>query len=94
MTGKERFVEIFGVWLAVYPAVMAMSYVFEWLNLGWPLWLELAVSTAMTVPLISLVAVPKVRLGLAKAEGTTPAGLARREAREAERKEGAAAPGE
>lgn len=94
MTGKERFAEIFGVWLAVYPAVLVMSWIFEWLALGLPLWIELAISTALTVPLISLVAVPKVRLAVAKAEGTSPADLARREAREAEQKEGARAPGE
>ena len=94
MTGRERLAEIFGVWLAVYPAVMGMSYVFRWLSLGLPLWLELAISTGLTVPLISLVAVPKVRLAMAKAEGTSPADLARREARQAEQKEGARAPGE
>ena len=89
MTTKERLVQMFGIWLAVYPAVLLLSYVFQWLGTGWPLWVELAVSTAITVPIISFVAVPKVRGAMAAAEGTTPAHLARREADQAEKQEAA-----
>ncbi len=94
MTIWEKLVQLLAVWLAVYPAVLFMTYVFRWLQVDWPMWLQLMVSTAITVPLISFVAVPKVRVAMAKAEGTSPADLARREAREAERKEGARGPGE
>ncbi len=94
MTTKERLLELLGIWLAVYPSVLLMSYVLQWLELGWPMWAEIMFSTALTVPLISFIAVPKVRGAIATAENTTPADLARREARKAERKEGAPAPGE
>ena len=93
MTLKERLAEMFGIWLAVYPAVLLLTYVFKWLDLGWPMPLELAVSVGITVPIISFLAVPKVRGALAAAEGTTAADLARREARRAEILEGRA-PGE
>lgn len=94
MTRKERALELIGIWLAVYPSVLLMSYILDWLGLGWPMWAEIMISTALTVPLISFVAVPKVRGAIATAENTTPADLARREARKVERKEGAQAPGE
>lgn len=94
MTRKERLAELLGIWLAVYPAVMLMTYGFKWLGIEMPLPLELAVSTAITVPIISFIAVPRVRGAIATAEGTSPADLARREARAAESKEGARAPGE
>jgi antibiotic biosynthesis monooxygenase (ABM) superfamily enzyme len=94
MNKRERTLELLGIWLAVYPSVLLMSYVFEWLRLGWPMWAEIMFSTALTVPLISFVAVPKVRGAIATAENTTPSDLARREAQKVERKEGARAPGE
>jgi antibiotic biosynthesis monooxygenase (ABM) superfamily enzyme len=94
MTTKERLLELFGIWLAVYPSVLLMSYVLQWLGLGWPIWAEIMFSTALTVPLISFVAVPKVRGAIAAAENTTPADLARREARKAEEQEGVREPGE
>ena len=94
MTVKERLLELFGIWLAVYPSVLLMSYVQQWLGLGWPMWAEIMVSTVLTVPLISFVVVPRVRGAIAAAENTTPADLARREARKAERQEFAREPGE
>lgn len=94
MSTKERLAEMFGIWLAVYPAVLLLTYLFRWIGIDWPLWLELAVSTGITVPIISFVAVPKVRGAMAVVEGTTPAELARREAEAAEIREGARAPGE
>jgi antibiotic biosynthesis monooxygenase (ABM) superfamily enzyme len=93
MTNKERLLELFGIWLAVYPSVLLMSYGLKWLGLGWPMWAEILVSTALTVPLISFVAVPKVRKGIAAAEHTTRSDLARREARKAELEEGLREPG-
>jgi hypothetical protein len=93
MTSRERLLELIGIWLAVYPSVLLMSYFFRWLGLGWPMWAEIMFSTALTVPLISFVAVPKVRAAIAAAEDTTPADLARREARRAERQERVQEPG-
>ena len=94
MTTKERLLELLGIWLAVYPSVLLMSYAFRWLEIGWPMWAEILFSTALTVPLISFVAVPRVRGAIATAEDTTPADLVRREAQKAERKEGVREPGE
>ena len=94
MTTRERLAEMLGIWLAVYPAVLLLSYGFEWMRIDWPLWIELAVSTGITVPIISFVAVPKVRNAMAVAEGTTPAALARREAGRAEKQEAAQRRGE
>ncbi len=94
MTTKERLLELFGIWLAVYPSVLLMSYLIGWLGLGWPMWAEIMVSTALTVPLISFVAVPKVRGAIAAAENTTASDLARREARKTEMQEGVRQPGE
>jgi antibiotic biosynthesis monooxygenase (ABM) superfamily enzyme len=94
MTAKERLLELLGIWLAVYPSVLLMSYALQWLELGWPMWLEILFSTTLTVPLISFVAVPRVRGAIAAAEDTTPADLARREARKVEEQEGLREPGE
>jgi antibiotic biosynthesis monooxygenase (ABM) superfamily enzyme len=94
MTTRERLLELLGIWLAVYPSVLLMSYALQWLDLGWPMWAEIMFSTALTVPLISFVAVPKVRGAIAAAEDTTPADLARREARKAQMQEGVRRPGE
>ena len=94
MTTRERLLELLGIWLAVYPSVLLMSYAFRWLDADWPMWAEIMFSTALTVPLISFVAVPKVRGAIAAAEDTTAADLARREALKAEMQEGVREPGE
>ncbi len=62
----------FGVWLAVYPSVLGTSYGIDALALEMPLWLEILVSTALTVPLISYVAVPFLKTVIARAEGKDP----------------------
>ena len=69
MNAKEQAVLNFGVWLAVYPSVLGTSYGIDTLALDLPLWLEILVSTALTVPLISYVAVPILKTMIAKAEG-------------------------
>ena len=60
MSGKETAIEVVLVWLAVYPSVLLFSYAFRWLGLGAPLWVEILVSTALTVPLITFVAQPLI----------------------------------
>lgn len=66
MTGKERTYLMVGVWLAVFPAVTALSYAVE--PTDWPLWLKTLLTTALTVPLITFVVVPLVRRLIAEAE--------------------------
>lgn len=75
MTAKEQAALNFGVWLAVYPSVLATSYGIDAMGLDLPLWLEILVSTAITVPLISYVAVPLLKSIIAKAEHKDPAEL-------------------
>lgn len=72
MNAKEQAVLNFGVWLAVYPSVLGTSYGIDALALDLPLWLEILVSTALTVPLISYVAVPLLKSVIARAEGKDP----------------------
>lgn len=75
MNAKEQAVLNLGVWLAVYPSVLGTSYGIDALALDLPLWLEILVSTAFTVPLISYVAVPLLKCLIAKAEGKEPSEL-------------------
>jgi antibiotic biosynthesis monooxygenase (ABM) superfamily enzyme len=52
--------------------VLGTNYGIDALALELPLWLEILVSTALTVPLISYVAVPHLKTVIAKAEGKDP----------------------
>lgn len=72
MNTREQAILNFGVWLAVYPSVLGTSYAIEAPALKLPLWLEILVSTALTVPLISYVAVPLLKTLIARAEGKDP----------------------
>lgn len=83
MNGRERALFIALVWAVVYPGVLIFSYGFRWLNVDVPLWLEIAISTACTVPAISLLAIPYIERILARAKGESPAELKLDEAREA-----------
>ncbi len=84
MTPREQAVLIFMIWLCVYPGVLIFSYGFIWLGIDVPLWLEILISTAVTVPLISLVAAPRVEKMLAAARHETLAEFKMDQAREAE----------
>jgi antibiotic biosynthesis monooxygenase (ABM) superfamily enzyme len=75
MNFREQAVLNFGVWLAVYPSVLLISMAIDWLGLDLALWLEILFSTALTVPLISYVAVPALKSAIAKAEGKDPSEL-------------------
>ena len=83
MTWRDKALLSALIWGCVFPGVLAMSYAIEWLELGWPLWLEIAVSTAVTVPLISLLASPQVERVIAASRHQSPAELKLDEAREA-----------
>jgi len=73
------------IWACVYPSVLIFSYGFEWLGVDTPLWIEIGISTALSVPLISTVALPRIEALIARAEGERPADLKWRQAREAEK---------
>lgn len=75
MNAKEQALLNFGVWMAVYPSVLGTSYGIDALALELPIWLEILLSTAFTVPLISYAAVPLLKTLIAKAEGKEPTEL-------------------
>lgn len=83
MTWRDKALLSTLIWACVFPGVLIMSYMFEWLDLGWPMWLEIAISTAVTVPLISLTASPQVERLVAASRHQTPAELKLDQAREA-----------
>ncbi|KPQ09003.1 MAG: hypothetical protein HLUCCA09_02140 [Rhodobacteraceae bacterium HLUCCA09] len=66
MSGKETAVEVVLIWAAVYPSVLLFSYAFRWFGVGAPLWVEILVSTALTVPLITFVAQPLIGRAMAR----------------------------
>ncbi|SFP70378.1 hypothetical protein [Tranquillimonas alkanivorans] len=82
MTKRDQFVLSFLIWLCVYPSVLLFSYLFVWFGIEVPLWLEILISTALTVPLISVVAAPRVEAMIARAKGETPAELKMDQARD------------
>jgi len=71
------------IWAFVFPGVLLITYGFQWLGIDLALWLEIMVSTALTVPLISLVAAPLVERIVAATRGQTPAEMKLDQAREA-----------
>ncbi|SHJ20456.1 hypothetical protein [Wenxinia saemankumensis] len=82
MSRSERWLRLAGIWLTVYPSVALMSYLLEWLDVDWPLWAEILLTTAITVPLISWVSVPLIERILARRRNESRAELKRDEARD------------
>lgn len=86
MDFKEKLALNMLIWACVYPSVILFSYGLAWLGLALPLWAEIGISTALSVPLISTVALPRIEALIARAEGERPAELKRRQARAAEQR--------
>ncbi len=84
MSPWESLVQNVFVWLAVYPAVLVVSYGFQYFEIDLPLYVEILISTALTVPLISYVAVPAIEKRMAAAQGESQADLKHRQAEDAE----------
>lgn len=82
MTFREKVVLNALIWACVYPSVMMFSYAFRWLGIDVPLWAEIGISTAVSVPLISSVCAPRIEAAIARAEGSTPAEFKMRQAKE------------
>lgn len=69
MGTRERLAVAALVWLGVYPAVLGMNYLLPTLGLdGLPLPVKVAMTTAVTVPIIEFLVVPPVKKIIAKAE--------------------------
>ncbi len=60
MPGKEIILQNFLIWACVYPSALGVSYGLNWFDINFPLWFEILISTAFTVPFISLAAIPAI----------------------------------
>ncbi len=83
MTFRDKMVLSALIWACVYPGVLVVTWLFQFFGLEFALWLELLLSTAITVPLISLLAAPQMERVLAAMKGETAAELKVDQAREA-----------
>ena len=84
MTWRDKALLSFLIWVFVYPGVLIVSYAFDWLGIDVALWIEIGISTALTVPLISIVAAPMVEKIVAATKGESQAELKVEQAREAD----------
>jgi hypothetical protein len=84
MSRMETLVFIASIWACVYPGVLLVSYGFQWIGLELALWLEIGISTAITVPFISLVCSPQIEKLLAKARNESLAEFKHHQAEAAE----------
>lgn len=80
----DKFLMSFLIWVCVFPGVLILTYLFRWVGLDLALWLEILLSTALTVPLITVVAAPQVERIIAAAHDQTLAELKMDQVREAE----------
>jgi antibiotic biosynthesis monooxygenase (ABM) superfamily enzyme len=83
MTWRDKALLSFLIWVCVYPGVLLVTYGFQWLGVEMAMWLEILISTALTVPLISVVAAPQVEKLIAAAKHESLAELKIDQAREA-----------
>ena len=60
MPGKEIILQNVLIWACVYPCALGVSYGLDWFGVDFPLWFEILISTAFTVPFISIAAIPMI----------------------------------
>ena len=60
MAFKEIVLQNFLIWACVFPSALGVSYGLNWIGMDFPLWFEILISTAFTVPFISLAAIPMI----------------------------------
>lgn len=83
MRWRDKLLLSFLVWLCVYPGVLLVTWIFQWIGFSPAQWIEIGISTALTVPLISIVAIPIVERAVAASRDETPAEMKLAEARAA-----------
>lgn len=83
MRWRDKIFLSFLVWVVVYPGVLLVTWAFDWIGFSPAPWIEIGISTALTVPLISFVAVPVVERIVAASRNETPAEMKLAQAREA-----------
>jgi antibiotic biosynthesis monooxygenase (ABM) superfamily enzyme len=81
MRWRDKILLSFLVWVFVYPGVLLVTWAFDWIGFSPPRWIEIGISTALTVPLISIVAVPLVERIVAATRDETVAEMKVTEAR-------------
>ncbi len=84
MTRRESLALTLLIWVCVYPSVLLISYGFQWLDIDWPKWAVILVSTACTVPLIEWIVAPRVQKLIAAARDDTRAELLQDKAEDAD----------
>ena len=85
MNRTESLLRLAGIWLTVYPSVTLMSYLLSWLETDLPIFVEILITTAITVPLISCVSVPTIEKLIAARRGESRSELKHDEARDIDR---------
>jgi antibiotic biosynthesis monooxygenase (ABM) superfamily enzyme len=79
----DKLMMSFLIWVCVFPGVLLPTYLFPWVGLDLELWLEILLSTALAVPLITVVSAPQVERLVAAAHDKTLAELKMDQVREA-----------
>ncbi|WP_209425330.1 hypothetical protein [Pararhodobacter sp. SW119] len=83
MRWRDKALLSFLIWIFVYPGVLLVTSAFDWLGINVALWAEIGISTALTVPFITVFAAPLVERTVAASRGETAAELKIAQAREA-----------
>ena len=84
MTRGESLAQAAMIWAFVFPSVVALSYLMDWIAPGWPKWAVLLVTTMFTVSFIEFLVIGWVEKLIARRRGQTHAELMRDRARTAE----------
>jgi len=85
MSRQETLLQLVLVWFAVYPSVTFPSHALGRIGLSAPLFPEILISTALTVPLSNFVVQPTIFRRVARMRGERPPEPMRRRAGEAPR---------
>ena len=84
MTRGESVAQAALIWLFVFPSVVALSYLMDWIAPGWPKWAILLVTTLFTVSFIEFAVIGWVEKLIAWRRGDTHAELKRDQAQGAD----------
>ena len=71
MRRRDKLLLVGLIWLCVFPAVLLVTYAFDWLSIQAPTWARVMISTAFTVPVIEFIVVPRVERAVADARDET-----------------------
>ena len=69
MSTRDKLIFLTLVWATVYPGVLFFGYGISWLFPEMPTWARIMLSTLMTVPLISMLVIPRIEAMIARLKG-------------------------